>query len=492
MRFPRFVGPALCAAIVFQGLVPAEKAVAQTKAEVTVSTAVLNRLDSTFAGFSYEKSILGSPLFSAQNTALVNLFKLLGPGILRVGGNSVNNENSGSTWTPDGRGLVMGQVAPSDVDRLAEFLRATDWKVIYGLYGVGGYNGNGRSEPSLADSIALSTNEAVYAASKLGDRLVDFEIGNEPDLYGSKHANLQPSKFSEADFETLWNAYAASIRAAVPSAVFSGPASGGHSDTFTAPFARSMGGKIDSLTQHYYVGNGQTIPPPPIETLLSSLSPGTKPHDQLVTLLALLQWTAGSYTGGKWRMAETNSFYNGGAPGVSNNAGSALWALEYCFTLAQYGASGVNFHGGGRGAGYTPIANAPDGKIVEARPEYYGLYLFSRMAHGSLVKTTASGPASFFAYAVTGNRELSVLLANNASEAVPATVSLPGVFKEASTVTMAMPDIHTIGGVTVGGVSILADGTLSGTPASVPLELGAGNTVSTTVPAGSAVWIRLR
>jgi hypothetical protein len=460
------------------------------KAEVKVSSTVLNRLDSTFAGFSYEKSILGSPLFSAQNTALVNLFKLLGPGILRVGGNSVNNENSDSTWTRDGRGLVMGQVAPADVDRLADFLRATDWRVIYGLYGCGGYSDRGRSEPSLADAIARSTDEAVYVASKLGDHLVDFEIGNEPDLYGSKNANLQPPKFSEADFERLWNGYAASIRAAVPAAVFSGPAAAGHADTFTAPFAASLGSRIDSLTQHYYVGNGRTDPPPPIESLLTSLSPGNKAHDQLIQLLTSLRQAAKS-TDGKWRMAESNSFYNGGAPGVSNNAGSALWALEYCFTLAEYGASGVNFHGGGRGAGYTPIANAPDGKIVEARPEYFGIYLFSQIAHGSLEQTQVSGPASFFAWAVTDNGSLSVLLANNAEDAVAATVDLPGAFSNASAVTLTAPDIHAVQGVTVGGASIQADGTLSATPASVPVELGAGQ-VPVTVPAHSAVWIRLR
>jgi hypothetical protein len=493
MRFPRFVGPALCTVLIFHGLVSAEGASAQTKAEVTVSTTVLNWLNSTFTGFSYEKSILGSPLFSAQNTALVNLFKLLGPGILRVGGNSVNNENSNSTWAPDGRGLVMGQVAPSDVDRLAGFLRATDWKVIYGLYGAGGYSSDGRSELSLADAVSLSTNEAVYAASKLGDRLIEFEIGNEPDIYGSKNANLQPSKFSEADFETLWNAYANSIRAAVPTAVFSGPASAGHFDTFTAPFAASHGDVIQTLTQHYYVGNGQTTPPPSVESLLDSVSPGTKANDQLVKLLASLQQTAATYTQGKWRMAETNSFYNCGAPGVSNNAGSALWALEYCFTLAEYGAWGVNFHGGGRGPGYTPIANAPDGKIVEARSEYYGIYLFSQLAHGMLMKTATDGPASFFAYAVAeDDGSFSMLLANNGSKAVSAEVRLPGSFKNASGITLTAPDIHAVKDMTIGGVSILADGTLSGTPVSVPMPLNqGGQAVSTTVAPGSAVWIRL-
>ena len=58
-----------------------------------------------------------------------------------------------------------------------------------------------------------------------------------------------------------------------------------------------------------------------------------------------------------YRLAEANSFYNGGAPNVSDAFGSALWAIDFLFTNAANGSSGVNFHGGGQGTGYTPIAD---------------------------------------------------------------------------------------------------------------------------------------
>ncbi|HLB77962.1 MAG TPA: hypothetical protein VJO72_13095, partial [Candidatus Dormibacteraeota bacterium] len=40
-----------------------------------------------FAGFSYEKDRIGAGVFDPADTNLVNLFRLLGPSVLRVGGN---------------------------------------------------------------------------------------------------------------------------------------------------------------------------------------------------------------------------------------------------------------------------------------------------------------------------------------------------------------------------------------------------------------------
>src|SRR5262249_25514649 len=121
--------------------------------------------DTSFAGFSYEKGVLPTMLFSSNNDALVGLFKRLGPSILRVAGSSVDK----TSWNANGTGLTDGIIAPPDVDRLAAFLRATDWKVIYAVN-------------LAANTSAAAAAEAQYAAKSLGDRLVGFEIGNECDL----------------------------------------------------------------------------------------------------------------------------------------------------------------------------------------------------------------------------------------------------------------------------------------------------------------------
>jgi hypothetical protein len=45
-------------------------------------------------------------------------------------------------------------------------------------------------------------------------------------------------------------------------------------------------------------------------------------------------------------LGETNSYSCHGAPGVSNTAGAALWALDYALYASQIGVSRVHFHEG--------------------------------------------------------------------------------------------------------------------------------------------------
>jgi len=86
-----------------------------TTATVTIGSTKGNSVSSTFAGLSYEKSILSEPFFIAGNMALTNLFKMLGPGILRVGGNYVN----ATTWSATGaiNGIGYGAAGHRSVGR---------------------------------------------------------------------------------------------------------------------------------------------------------------------------------------------------------------------------------------------------------------------------------------------------------------------------------------------------------------------------------------
>jgi hypothetical protein len=65
-------------------------------------------------------------VFSAESADAIGLFKLIGPSLLRIGGNSVDK----TTWVPNGAGRTSGQVSPSDIDALAGFLKATGWQVL--------------------------------------------------------------------------------------------------------------------------------------------------------------------------------------------------------------------------------------------------------------------------------------------------------------------------------------------------------------------------
>src|SRR5436190_1061522 len=61
--------------------------VAGTAVKVTVSTSTNGSVGTGFAGFSYEKDRVGAGMFDAHDTNLVNLYRLLGPSVLRIGGN---------------------------------------------------------------------------------------------------------------------------------------------------------------------------------------------------------------------------------------------------------------------------------------------------------------------------------------------------------------------------------------------------------------------
>ena len=81
-------------------------------------------------------------------------------------------------------------------------------------------------------------------------------------------------------------------------------------------------------------------------------------------------------------IGEGNSVSCGGAPGVSDVFGAALWAIDVLFTIAQAGLQRWYFHGM-PGGPYSAIA-FPDaaGETPNVRPLYYGLLAFATAAAG--------------------------------------------------------------------------------------------------------------
>ena len=307
-----------------------------------------------------------------------------------------------TAWTgphgiPRGRGLRKGLTAPSDISRLAQFLRAADWRVIYGL-------NMATSTPQVAEQ------EASAAHAALGNRLVAFEIGNEPDLY---HGNgLRGRDYSYSDWLKEWKSYAEAISSGVPEAEYAGPAAATDLKGFTIPFSRDAAGKASLLTHHYYRADGR-LSTSTVELLLS-------PDPRLPGLINGLADAARSQgIRGGFRLGEANSFFNGGAPHVSDTFASSLWAIDFLFECARGGAEGVNFHGGGESSGYTPIAD--DGRTVQAvRPEYYGIYLFSMAARGRMLTVNVStGGNAVSAWAVAARDDSLRVVLLNRSDARP-------------------------------------------------------------------------
>ena len=438
---------------------------ASSSASITITRSqTTGVLPPMLAGLSYEKSKISANTFNAGNTGLIACFTRLGASILRIGGNSVDQ----TTWTPNGPGGTNGQVAPSDISALAAFAQATGWRIIYGI-------NLATNTPSSAAA------EAAYAASAFGSSLFNFEIGNECDQYAMK--GLRPSAYDVSDFITEWSSYASAIRQAVPNAPLSGPASAANTGTWTVPFASSESSQINLLTQHYYCGNGQSAS--------STMSELLAPSSYLLSMLTTLQSAAGSLgISNGYRLAEANSYYNGGAPGVSDAFGSALWAIDFLMLNAQYGSAGVNFHGGGDGPGYTPIADK-NGAPVDLRPVYYAMLFVAQIAQGRMYAVNVNAEVSMTAYAVAGNDGATylVIINKDPSNAAFATIALGAAASGANSLVLSGAGLSATTGTLLSGATVAANGVWL--PNIEPGISASGSTLALDVAAASAVLLRI-
>jgi hypothetical protein len=124
-----------------------------------------------FTGLSYESAILAAnDFFTPDNRTLIRLPRTLGSrGVLRIGGNTSERTVWGPPATRVSRENFL--VTPGAVDRLALFLRALNWQLIYGLN-----LASGTAEDAAA--------EAAYVTNAVGPQLLALQIGNEPDGFG--------------------------------------------------------------------------------------------------------------------------------------------------------------------------------------------------------------------------------------------------------------------------------------------------------------------
>ena len=356
------------------------------------------------------------------------------------------------------------------MDGLAAFVKAAGWKVIYGVN-------------LKTSSIEAADEEAEYASTALGSSLFGFEIGNEPDLY--KGITSQPGTWNLAAFENAWDSFASAMHAGAPGSPMTGPASASDYATWTVPFAKDEAAAITLLTQHYYVANGQ-LATSTIDLLLS-------PNPKLVTELQALSAAAtANDIPNQYRLSECNSFYNGGAVGISDAYGTALWAIDFLFTNAQYGSTGANFHGGGDGTGYTPIADS-NANVVGARPLFYGMLLFAKAGQGTMYTTTGSLTSpNFSAYALgSSGRTTSVVLSNkDTATTVHATVDVGAALTSATATRLTGPSLGATAGVMLGGASIQADGGFA--PNAPEPLLTSGSTLTVDLPPASAALISVQ
>lgn len=392
-----------------------------------------------FVGLSYESAQLANPeFFSAQNKALVKLFRELAPqGNLRLGGGS-SEYTTYSEEAPPGpppfevfgpdtsKTVKSGTVTSALALRnLRGFLDAVNWSCLYGLN-----LGQGTVENAV--------REAAAAQEILGPRLLAFQIGNEPDSFRRR---FRPESYGPADFLVEWNRFRAAIVAKTPQARFAGPDVSNKLSYLTA-FAEEAPKHPDIilLTFHYYAMGPAGNSAATIDNLLSPdpKSATLKPKD--LHIIAAAQQVAHL----PFRMSEVNSCWNGGQPGVSDTFASALWCADYMLQCAARGWTGVNMHGGGNGF-YTPIAGAPSTGFTR-RPEYFGMKLAQRYVGARFVATTATAaPDRVSMFVFERPQGVELLLINKTPE--PFRCALPAGVTAAPCLRLSAPAIDAKEGV---------------------------------------------
>lgn len=421
-----------------------------------------------FTGLGYEISSVARPgLMSRSNHVYVQLVRTLGArGVIRIGGNTADyaRYSPSAAAISSARGTVVNDAVLKD---LGGFLEATGWKLIWAL---------DLGQGSEADAIA----EARIISSIAGERLLAFEIGNEPDLFA--RAKHRKPEYGYEDWLAEYRRYKAALRREFSGIPFAGPDAAGKTEWVTH-FAADEGKDSVLLTHHYY-REGQN-PSSSIEKLLG-VDPKLQP--QLTALKA-----ASQACGVPYRICEVNSFSGGGRPGVSDTMAGALWALDYMFTLAANGCAGVNMETGVNHldfiSSYSPIGDDEHGHY-SAKPEYYGMLAFALVGKGQLLAVESDANSSEIkVYATQPSRGAIALTLINKGAAAPVISVNLGEHtkaKQASLIRLSGPAIDAKTGITLGGAEVMPDGTWKAASTEV-LRLKSGQLIVTLPPASAAI-----
>jgi hypothetical protein len=419
-------------------------------------------------GLSIEAEELATRDLSSSHKSLVAFMRLLGPAVLRVGGNSLDY----SWWTSDAEQppvWATSVITPADLVSLRELLAATGWRVVLGV-DLGHFDAN------------RAADETRTAEHILGSRLLGIEIGNEPDLYATPSVKLRSGTYNVGTYLQELSSYTTAIDATSPETRLYGPELTVPTNWLTAiasdpriPFA--------VLTEHYYPTaynvprggcKGTSLP-----TALDLLSqPGRERENMVLQTLA----SAGNLAHRPTIISETNttaSCDDSGGPDTGPVFASSLWSLDWVLRAASTGVTGLNFHGylGLCAPGsYSPLCAPSNGAEargqVIAHPEYYGLLAARELEGGRFVPVDISGQnlsQDLTAYATVHPHGVITLAVDNfaTERSVPLSLKVPG-YAKATSEALTGPSIRATRGVTFGHASFNAVGVLRPTRTKVP------------------------
>ena len=440
-------------------------------------------------GLSTETRALSSGRLSATHSRLVRLMRLLGPSVLRVGGDSVDT----SWWTSSDEpapSWATSTVTPADLVSLRRLLMATGWRVLLGV-------DLGHFEPVRV------AEEAHYAHEILGADLLGIEIGNEPNGFGGKATDLRLSTYSVSEYLTEADAYDKALQTAAPGVAIYGPAlAGGGPAMVGIRWLTQMGlaaHMFANITQHYYPTG--TCPesllsgPPPTAAGLLSVKV-RRDEDEFLEFLAHVRTVDGRPT----RIDETNGVSCKTGPTTNQSLANALWALDWILRAASGGVNGLNFHGtlsSCRSDNQAPICGSSNEAAglgyVTAQPVYYGLLAASQLESGRFVPTRLIAPGAlpnlttWATLAPNGTVRIAIDYLATTGLTQPVFIAVPGY--TATEEPLLASSATATNDITFGGASVTSGGQWRPKPVTLAPQDGS---VRVLVRPGSAIVVTLR
>lgn len=433
-----------------------------------------------FLGLSFEAGALSQIAGYANNGDLVGLLRSVGPGLLRFGGVTADEQVAWSNGTTKRPAWAASTIDASDFRNLAVLAERSGWHVMLTL-------GLAHFEPEAA------AQEAAAAQAELGPWLAGIELGNEPDYYAHHGFRTEPWGFMQYEAEV--DAYRTAIAAVAPGIPLAGPDVSGSGAFETWGLGEALNLKPALLTGHHYpLGCGDALPP----TITGLLSPEIR-RRALVSLEKYMSIAHSSSI--PFRLDETNTVSCGGLAGISNTYASSLWAIGYLVQAMDAGVAGINLQSNPTNCGgYTPVCAATAERAstgaLGVQPEWYAL-LMARELIGDRPVT-----ARVFAHGHP-NLQVSALLApDGGMHVVIVDYEPPGSptmrvslhvglgFRDGTVLSLRGPALAAISGLTLDGLPVSPEGAWQ-QPSKIPHRKNINGVITTDVPGASATLVSI-
>ncbi|MGH3388251.1 MAG: hypothetical protein ACRDOO_05170 [Actinomadura sp.] len=423
-----------------------------------------------FVGFSIEWSLIEQYMGPNAQPAFANLLANLDTGVLRIGGSSQDQTpfdaaapNTNRVITPEDLATIRSTL--DTVNRRSGSHGTPKWGVVLGTALAPATTARPWIGPEHTTAFVTKGVQPAFAGAE--KYVAGVELGNEPDLTYRSEVPPYLARFQEyADADVTGPFMPITPATSEPISPWQAIADQSVPTRFfwnwkevldtTAAASRAAEGPLGAWAADHFYPLARTCASdeyrcPTIERLLSK-----ERVDNFAYQVHTHAAEAADHGLG-YRMEEFNTAAGRGAPGVSDVAASAVWALDAMFQAAcpqtpdrpganvncRTGAVGVNFHNAEVRAFYHPeegngyynainfdpsaAAGAPT-----AAPEYYAVLLFARLAQGAhkLRPMDLSGVAPdgshVSGWQVDERDEHRLFLINKDDAPVTLTVSTPG------------------------------------------------------------------